>query len=84
MKRGNSDPAELHCVEKGKVISVKKNMKTDDFFHSLAETFKAMSDPTEQKSLCPVHENELCVHELPLLSELQILRSHTSSGHCGI
>ncbi|MBP1668491.1 MAG: Cadmium efflux system accessory protein [Bacteroidetes bacterium] len=65
MKKGNSDLAELHCVEREKVISVRKKLKTDRFFHSLAETFKAMSDPTRAKiiyALC--QENELCVHDM--------------------
>jgi ArsR family transcriptional regulator, lead/cadmium/zinc/bismuth-responsive transcriptional repressor len=65
MKKGNSNLGELHCVEKGKVISVKKKLKTDRFFHSLAETFKAMSDPTRTKiiyALC--QENELCVRDM--------------------
>jgi ArsR family transcriptional regulator, lead/cadmium/zinc/bismuth-responsive transcriptional repressor len=65
MKRGNSNPGELHCVEKEKVLSVKKKLKTDRFFHSLAETFKAMSDPTRAKiiyALC--QEYELCVRDM--------------------
>jgi ArsR family transcriptional regulator, lead/cadmium/zinc/bismuth-responsive transcriptional repressor len=68
MKRGNSVPAELHCVEKEKVLSVKKKLKTNQFFHSLAETFKAMSDPTRTKiiyALC--QENELCVHDMAVI-----------------
>jgi DNA-binding transcriptional ArsR family regulator len=65
MKKGNSDLSELHCVEREKVYSVKKAMKTERFFHSLAETFKAMSDPTRSKiiyALC--QENELCVRDM--------------------
>jgi DNA-binding transcriptional ArsR family regulator len=65
MKLQNSDPSELSCVEREKVRSVIKNMKTERFFHSLAETFKAMSDPTRTKiiyALC--QENELCVCDL--------------------
>jgi len=68
MKRQNSDLSELHCVEKEKVKSVKKTMKTDRFFHDLAETFKAMSDPTRTKiiyALC--QENELCVHDMAII-----------------
>ncbi|OFY66487.1 MAG: hypothetical protein A2Y71_16770 [Bacteroidetes bacterium RBG_13_42_15] len=65
MKGQNSDFPELHYVEKEKVKSVKKKMKTDRFFHDLAETFKAMSDPTRTKiiyALC--QENELCVRDM--------------------
>lgn len=56
---------EISPVEREKVRSVKNKMKTEKFFHSLAETFKAMSDPTRTKiiySLC--QENELCVHDI--------------------
>jgi len=52
-------------IEKDKVRSVKKKMRSEKFFHSLAETFKAISDPTRTKiiyALC--QENELCVHDI--------------------
>jgi len=52
-------------VEKDKVRAVKKKMKSEAFFHSLAETFKALSDPTRTKiiySLCL--EKELCVRDI--------------------
>jgi len=65
MKKQNSNLTDLHYVEKEKVKSVKKKMKTERFFHDLAETFKAMSDPTRTKiiyALC--QENELCVHDM--------------------
>src|SRR4030043_1780216 len=65
MKKPNSVPAERSCVEKEKVKSVKKKMKSESFFHYLAETFRAMSDPTRTKiiyALC--QENELCVHDI--------------------
>jgi ArsR family transcriptional regulator, lead/cadmium/zinc/bismuth-responsive transcriptional repressor len=65
MKKNYSDNTEIYFVEKEKVISVKNKMKTERFFHSLAETFKAMSDPTRTKiiyALC--QENELCVHDI--------------------
>ncbi len=64
MKEKNSDN-EGSFVEKEKVQSVKKTMKTESFFHNLAETFKAMSDPTRTKiiyALC--QEKELCVSDI--------------------
>ena len=54
-----------NLIEKEKVQSVRKKMKTEKFFHYLAETFKAMSDPTRAKiiyALC--QEDELCVRDL--------------------
>jgi DNA-binding transcriptional ArsR family regulator len=68
MKKQKSDPSEISCVEKEKVNSVKKKMKSERFFHDLAETFKAMSDPTRTKiiyALC--QENELCVHDIAVI-----------------
>lgn len=68
MKRKKSALAVQHCVEKGKVNSVKGKMKAEQFFHDLAETFKAMSDPTRTKiiyALC--QEKELCVCDLALI-----------------
>jgi ArsR family transcriptional regulator, lead/cadmium/zinc/bismuth-responsive transcriptional repressor len=65
MKSQNPLHAEMHPVEKEKVLSVKMKMKSDRFFQSLAETFKAMSDPTRSKiifALC--QENELCVGDI--------------------
>jgi ArsR family transcriptional regulator len=65
MKRRNSDIPDVACIEKKKVKSVKKKMKTEKFFHYLAETFRAMSDPTRTKiiyALC--QENELCVSDI--------------------
>jgi ArsR family transcriptional regulator, lead/cadmium/zinc/bismuth-responsive transcriptional repressor len=65
MKQQNSVPPEISCVDQRKVKSVKKKMKTDKCFHYLAETFKAMSDPTRTKiiyALC--QENELCVSDI--------------------
>jgi ArsR family transcriptional regulator, lead/cadmium/zinc/bismuth-responsive transcriptional repressor len=65
MKKRNPDRSEPKYVEKSKVSSVKRKMKTEQFFHHLAETFKAMSDPTRAKiifALC--QESELCVRDL--------------------
>jgi len=65
MKRNNSNTPEISGVEKDKVRSVKSRMKTERFFQYLAETFKAMSDPTRAKiiyALC--QENELCVRDI--------------------
>jgi len=65
MKKRISDAPEVICIEKGKVKSVKSKMKSERFFHYLAETFKAMSDPTRTKiiyALC--QESELCVRDI--------------------
>jgi DNA-binding transcriptional ArsR family regulator len=68
MGKNNSITADITCVEKEKVDSVRNSMKSEKFFHNLAETFKAMSDPTRTKiifALC--RENELCVSDLAVI-----------------
>lgn len=65
MKKKDSDISEIACIEKDKVKSVRKKMKSERFFHYLAETFSAMSDPTRTKiiyALC--QENKLCVCDI--------------------
>ncbi len=60
----------LACIEKEKVRSVKRKMKKERFFHYLAETFRALSDPTRTKiifALC--QEKELCVRDLAAIIE---------------
>jgi ArsR family transcriptional regulator len=65
MVKISSDTGGIACVEKAKVESVKSKMKTERFFHYLAETFKAMSDPTRTKIIYALsQENELCVHDI--------------------
>lgn len=65
VKTNISSSPELPFVEKDKVLSVKTTMKPDKLFHYLAETFKAMSDPTRIKLIYALsQENELCVHDL--------------------
>jgi len=68
MKKDISDTTEITLIEREKVRSVKKNMKPEKFFHYLAETFRAMSDPTRTKiifALC--QETELCVRDIAVI-----------------
>lgn len=65
MKKKKPGSAETVFIEENKVKSVRRKMKSERFFHYLAETFRAMSDPTRIKiifSLC--QENELCVSDI--------------------
>lgn len=65
MKKEKTVSPESSCLEKNKVRSVKKKMKDERFFYDLAETFKALSDPTRTKiifALC--QEKELCVSDI--------------------
>lgn len=68
MKNQKSDQPEISCVEKDKVTSVKTKMKSEKFFHYLAETFKAMSDPTRTKIIYALgQESELCVRDIAII-----------------
>ena len=68
MRNRNLDTTKITYIEKDKVNSVKMKMKPERFFHDLAETFKAMSDPTRTKIIFALsQENELCVHDIAVL-----------------
>jgi ArsR family transcriptional regulator, lead/cadmium/zinc/bismuth-responsive transcriptional repressor len=65
MKKKKSDTPSVTFIEKEKVKSVRKKMKSERFFHYLAETFRAMSDPTRTKIIYALsQEKELCVHDM--------------------
>jgi DNA-binding transcriptional ArsR family regulator len=70
MKNQTPEKHLMNSVERGKVVAVKRKMKTDRCFQYLAETFKALSDPTRAKiifALC--EERELCVSDLSSIIE---------------
>ena len=64
-KSGTSD---IPCIEKEKVKSVRNKMKTERSFHYLAETFKALSDPTRTKIIYALsQEDALCVRDIAVV-----------------
>jgi len=65
MNRRELKTGKKSYLEKDKVRSVKKKMKTEKCFHYLAETFRAMSDPTRIKIIYSLsQEKELCVRDI--------------------
>ena len=65
MKNKEPYQSENEFIESKKVRSLMSKMKSERFFHYLAETFRAMSDPTRTKiifALC--QEKELCVSDI--------------------
>jgi len=55
----------MSCQEEEKVSSVRMKMKSDKCFQQLAETFKALSDPTRTKIIYALYlEDELCVGDI--------------------
>jgi ArsR family transcriptional regulator len=83
----SSDKAYL---DKDRVARVRKAMVSDGVFQGLAETFKALGDPTRIKMLYVLGREELCVgdlaallgmspsaisHQLRLLRHLKLVRN---------
>ena len=74
---GKSEVCSEFCVDVPRIEKVRKSMKDDNTFFLLAETFKAMADPTRLKLLYALSLEELCVCELnELLGMTQSAVSH--------
>ena len=85
MKTRSNRTDELPFSRNYRTERVKENMKDERFFQDLAETFKALSDPTRSKiifALCV--EDQLCVNEIAEIAgtsssatshQLRLLRS---------
>ncbi len=72
----NGDTCDEFLVDDGKIDSVRKQLKSDDTFCRLADTFKVLGDPTRVKILYALGLEELCVCDLSTL--LGISQSTTS------
>lgn len=78
MQDKKPDHTEDEYIESSKVKSVMSRMKSDRCFHDMAETFRAMSDPTRVKiifALC--EEKELCVSDIASI----IASSKSATSH---
>lgn len=78
MKKRKSVSESVSCIEREKVESVRAEMKSERFFHDLAATFRALSDPTRAKiiyALCL--EKELCVQDIAAIIET----SNSATSH---
>lgn len=85
MKNITGKKYETTLFEKEKTERIIQSMKDERFFQDLAETFKALSDPTRAKiifALCL--EDQLCVHDIAEIAgttssaishQLRLLRS---------
>ncbi len=60
MKSDKNDMCEISYVDKQKVTSVKKKMKSERSMNLLAETFKVLGDPTRIKIIFALSQEELC------------------------
>lgn len=74
----SSDLCEIQFVDGEKVAKVTQAMKTDAAFRLLAETFKALGDPTRIRIAFALSREELCVCDLAnLLRVSQSVVSHS-------
>jgi DNA-binding transcriptional ArsR family regulator len=60
MNANKNDTCDINYVDKKKVISVKKKMKSERSINLLSETFKALGDPTRIKIIFALSKEELC------------------------
>lgn len=52
------------ALEPAKVQAARRAMPDDAMVHALAETFRALSDPTRVRLVLALGERELCVNDL--------------------
>lgn len=63
---------EVEFVDAQKIRSLRKLLPCGEDIISLAETFKALSDPTRTKIIFCLSKNKLCVHDLASLLEMSV------------
>jgi len=68
----SEDICEVEFVDEGRVKSVKKILPPDEDILALAETFKALADPTRTKIIFSLSKKELCVHDLASLLGMSV------------
>ncbi|NOY39231.1 MAG: winged helix-turn-helix transcriptional regulator [Nitrospirae bacterium] len=64
MKKSKKEICEVNYVDRKKVLSVEKKMKKESTIQLLAETFRALGDPTRVKIIFALSQEELCVCDI--------------------
>ncbi|MEC4686229.1 MAG: metalloregulator ArsR/SmtB family transcription factor [Nitrospirota bacterium] len=64
MKKTKEEICEITYVDRKKVVSVEKKMKKESTIQLLAETFRALGDPTRVKIIFALSQEELCVCDI--------------------
>lgn len=73
-----SDLCEVRCVDEHKVRKAQRAMKPMDAVVTLAETFRALGDPTRLRIAFALSRQELCVCDLAtVLGVSQSVASHS-------
>ncbi len=93
LDRSSFDACDVPFVDEARVAAVRRVMKPEPVFASMAEIFKALSDPTRVKILYALSQNELCVcdmanllgksisavsHQLRLLRHMKLVKFRRS------
>ncbi|HCC69476.1 MAG TPA: transcriptional regulator [Nitrospiraceae bacterium] len=77
MRKGKEEVYEVTYIDKKKVSSVKKKMKSETAMQRIAETFKVLGDVTRTKIIYALLQEELCVCDIAnLLSVTKSAVSH--------
>lgn len=64
MRRVKEDICEITYIDRKKVSSVKKRMKSEITMQHLSETFKVLGDTTRTKIIFALSQEELCVCDI--------------------
>ena len=68
----SEDTCKDHSIDEKKVKTLKEIIPEEKDIFALAETFKALSDPTRVKIIFCLSKKELCVHELAALLNMSL------------
>ncbi len=69
-RASEAEADQVEFVDEKKVASVRAAMESDEVIHSLAETFKALGDPTRTRIVFALSREELCVCDLASLLDV--------------
>lgn len=71
-KLKKEDICEVEWIDEEKVKALKKLLPSDKDIFALAETFKALADPTRTRIIFCLSKKELCVHDLASLLRMSL------------
>lgn len=64
------DKCEVHCIHFQEVSEAQQDLLPEETVYRLAETFKALADPTRVKLINALQSRELCVCDLAAVLEM--------------
>lgn len=60
---------ELHSISSANSQAIQESLGDEEHIRELSDLFKALCDPTRLRIILALKEEELCVHDLALLTE---------------